>query len=146
MNMTPLDKAINALHDDPENIDNRHHFYTLFLQTTFFIPTFNEESGDMVKAEDEDVPTEKAMPLIMESDGNDFMMMFDHEDRVVDWAEQGVQCITLPGYAIIAMVTGELHLAMNVGTDYARQFVPEEITWLKQIVEQSGELDAAKAE
>ena len=142
--MTPLDKAMNALNDDPENNENRHHFYSLFLQTTFFIPTFNEDSGEVTKAEEDDVPAEKAMPLIMESDGSDFMMLFDHEDRVTDWAEEGVQCITLPGYAVIAMMTGELHLAMNVGTDYARQFVPEEIAWLKQVVDQSGELDEAK--
>ena len=98
----------------------------------------------MTKAEDEDVETEKAMPLIMESDGSDFMMLFDHEDRVTDWAEAGVQCITLPGYAVVAMVTEELHLAMNVGTDYSRQFVPEELKWLKQVVDQSGKTEAAQ--
>jgi len=26
---------------------------------------------------------------------------------------------------------------MNVGTDLSKQFIPEEITWLKQVVEQS---------
>jgi hypothetical protein len=142
--MTPLDKALNALHDDPENNENRHHYYSLFLQTTFFIPTFNEESGAVTKAEDDDVAPEKSLPLIMESEGNDFMMLFDHEDRAVAWAEEGVQCITLPGYAVISMMTGELHLALNVGSDYARQFVPDEIAWLKQVVDQSGELDAVK--
>ncbi|MBE0501089.1 MAG: SseB family protein [Desulfuromonadales bacterium] len=142
--MTPLDKALNILKDDPENIENRHHFYSLFLQTSFFIPTFNEKSGDVTKTEDEELQPEKAMPLIMESDGSDFMMLFDHEDRVVAWAEEGVQCITLPGYAIIAMTTDQLHLAMNIGTDYSKQFVPEEISWLKDVVKLSGEGGAGK--
>jgi len=142
--MTPLDKALNILKDDPENIENRHHFYSLFLQTSFFIPTFNEKSGDVTKTEDEKLKPEKAMPLIMESDGSDFMMLFDHEDRVVAWAEEGVQCITLPGYAIIAMTTDQLHLAMNIGTDYSKQFVPEEISWLKDVVKLSGEGGAGK--
>ena len=142
--MTPLDKALNILKDDPENIENRHHFYSLFLQTSFFIPTFNEKSGDVTKTEDEELKPEKAMPLIMESDGSDFMMLFDHEDRVVAWAEEGVQCITLPGYAIIAMTTDQLHLAMNIGTDYSKQFVPEEISWLKDVVKLSGEGGAGK--
>ncbi len=142
--MTPLDKALNILKDDPENIENRHHFYSLFLQTSFYIPTFNEKSGDVTKTEDEELKPEKAMPLIMESDGSDFMMLFDHEDRVVAWAEEGVQCITLPGYAIIAMTTDQLHLAMNIGTDYSKQFVPEEINWLKDVVKLSGEGGAGK--
>ena len=75
----------------------------------------------------------------MESEGNNFMMLFDHEDRAVAWAEEGVKCITFPGYVAIAMATEGLHLAMNVGTDYAKQFVPEEIDWLKQVVKQSSD-------
>jgi hypothetical protein len=135
--MTPLDKAISALHEDPDNIENRNHFYSLFLKTNFYIPTFDQESGDINKGDGEVEDPEKALPLIMEADGNNFMMLFDHEDRVVAWAEEGVKCVTFPGYVAVAMATDGLHLAMNVGTDYAKQFVPEEITWLKQIVEQS---------
>lgn len=138
--MTSLDQAMNKMHDDPDNIENRHHFYSVFLQTNFFVPTFNEEKGEMAK--DAEVPEEKALPLIMESEGSDFMMLFDLEDRVVDWAEEGVQCLTIPGYVAIAMATEGLHLAMNVGTDYSKQFVPEEIAWLKQVVEKSGETGA----
>ena len=137
--MTPLDQALKNLHEDPENIESRHHFYSLFLQTSFLVPTFDSESGDMAKGEGEVENPEKALPLIMEADGNNFMMMFDHEDRAVAWAEEGVKCINLPGYVAVAMATENLHLAMNVGTDYAKQFVPEEIAWLKQVVDKSQE-------
>ena len=137
--MTPLDQALKTLHEDPENIDNRHHFYSLFLQTSFFVPTFDSESCDMAKGEGAVEDPEQALPLIMEADGNNFLMLFDHEDRVVAWAEEGVKCVTLPGYVAIAMATENLHLAMNVGTDYSKQFVPEEIAWLKQVVDKSKE-------
>lgn len=137
--MTPLDKALTALQEDPEKVENRHHFYSLFLQTSFLVPTFNEESGEMDKGEGEVECPDKALPLIMESEGNNFLMLFDHEDRVVAWAEEGVKCITIPGYVAIAMATEGLHLAMNVGTDYAKQFIPEEIDWLKQVVKQSSD-------
>ena len=80
----------------------------------------------------------------MESDGANFMMLFDHEDRVVACGEEGIQCITVPGYVAIAMATDELHLAMNVGTDYPKQFVPEEITWLKTVVEKSSGTEAGE--
>lgn len=142
--MTPLDKALKALHDDPENAENQHHFYSLFLQTSFYVPTFDAERGDMVKGEGEAENPDKALPLIMEADGNDYLMMFDHEDRVVAWAEEGVKCITLPGYVAVSMATEGLHLAMNVGTDYAKQFVPEEIAWLRQVVEKSRMADDEK--
>ncbi len=135
--MTPLDKAMKSLHEDPDNIEHRNHFYSLFLQTSFFVPTFDEESGDMAKGDGPVEDPEKALPLIMEADGNNYLMLFDHEDRVVDWAEEGVKCVSLPGYVAIAMATEDLHLAMNVGTDYSKQFVPEEIAWLKKIVEKS---------
>ena len=135
--MTPLDQAIKNLHEDPDNIEHRNHFYSLFLQTSFLVPTFDEASGDMNRGEGEVEDPDKALPLIMESEGANFMMLFDHEDRVVAWAEEGVKCVTFPGYVAIAMATEDLHLAMNIGTDYAKQFVPEEIAWLKSIVEQS---------
>ena len=138
--MTPLDKALTNLHEDPENVENRHHFYSLFLQTNFLVPTFNEEKGEV--ARDGELEESRALPLIMESDDCNFMMLFDHEDRVVAWAEEGVQCITVPGYVAIAMATEDLYLAMNVGTDYPKQFVPEEIAWLKRVVEQSSEVEA----
>ena len=144
--MTPLDNALIALQDDPEKVENRHHFYSLFLQTNFLVPTFNEEAGEMAKGDGEVECPDKELPLIMESEGNNYMMLFDHEDRVVAWAKEGVKCITFPGYVAIAMATEGLHLAMNVGTDYAKQFVPEEIEWLKQVVEQSsGVGDAEEA-
>lgn len=142
--MTPLDKAISALYEDPENADNRNHFYSLFLQTNFYVPTFDQESGDINRGEGEVEEPDKALPLIMEADGNNFMMLFDHEDRVVDWAEEGVKCVTFPGYVAVAMATEGLHLALNVGTEYAKQFVPEELAWLKSIVEQSKVADAGE--
>lgn len=135
--MTPLDTALKALYDDPENIEHRNHFYSLFLQTSFFVPTFDEEKGEMAKGEGVVDDPESALPLIMEADGNNYLMLFDHEDRVVAWAEMGVKCVVLPGYVAVSMATDDLHLAMNVGTDYSKQFVPEEIAWLKQIVEKS---------
>jgi len=135
--MTQLDQALTNLREDPENIEHRNHFYSLFLQTNFFVPSFDEESGDIAKGEGPVEDPDKALPLIMEADGANYMMLFDHEDRVVSWAEEGVKCIILPGYVAVSMATEELHLAMNVGTDYAKQFVPQEIAWLKQIVDKS---------
>jgi SseB protein N-terminal domain len=135
--MTPLDQALKALDEDPESLENRHHFYSLFLQTEFHVPTFDQERGDMAKGAGEPAEPNQALPLIMESDGANFMMLFDQAERVTAWANEEVKCVSVPGYVAIAMATEELHLAMNVGTDFPKQFVPEEIAWLKRVVEQS---------
>ncbi len=140
--MTPLDQALKNLHEDPESLENRHHFYSLFLQSTFFVPIFDQESGGMAKADGKEADPEKDLPLIMEADGSNFMMLFDEEERVTAWAEEEVQCLTMPGYVAVAMATEGLHLAMNVGSDHSKQFVPEEINWLKQVVEKSAETGA----
>jgi SseB protein N-terminal domain len=134
--MTPLDQALKALYDDPESLENRHHFYSLFLQTDFQVPTFDQEAGEVARAGEPAQP-DQALPLIMESDGVNFMMLFDQAERVTAWADEEVQCISMPGYVAIAMATEGLYLALNVGTAHAKQFVPEEIAWLKKIVEQS---------
>lgn len=137
--MTALDQAFQELHEDPENIEKRHHFYSLFLQTDFFVPTFDQESADLVRGGGAPEDQEKALPLVMEADGNNFMMLFDQQERVTEWAGEELQCLTMPGYVAVAMATEGLHLAMNVGSDYSKQFVPEEIAWLKRVVEQSAE-------
>ena len=137
--MTPLDQAFKQLHEDPENLESRHHFYSLFLQTNFFVPTFDQENADLARGEGAPAEPDKALPLIIEADGSNFMMLFDQEERVTAWAGEEVKCITVPGYVAIAMATEGLHLAMNVGCDFSKQFVPEEIAWLKRVVEQSAE-------
>jgi len=114
----------------------RNDFYRLFLSSTFYLPTYDEETGGVsVNKQDE-----KMLPLIMESEGNNYMMIFDLEDRVVEWAEEGAHCIALPGHVIVEMATEGLHLAMNVGTEQAKVFVPEEIAWLKDVVVKGREL------
>ena len=133
--MTPIDKALQGLRDNPESDDHRNDFYRLFLSSTFFLPTFDEETGGVAVGETDD----QMLPLIMEAEGENYMMIFDQEERVAEWAEEGVHCIALPGHVIVEMATEGLHLAMNVGTDHGKQFVPEEIAWLKEVVKQGRE-------
>jgi len=131
--VTPIDQALAAFYTDPENVDTRNDFYRLFLNTDFYLPTFDEATGGVATGDG----AEQALPLIMESDGNDYMMIFDSQERVAAWSEEGVFCITLPGSVLVEMATEGLHLAMNVGSDHSKQFIPEEIAWLKEVVIQS---------
>ena len=42
----------------------------------------------------------------------------------------------LPGHLLAEMSTEELFWAMNIGTEYSKQFAPDEIAWLKDVVAQ----------
>jgi len=133
--MTPLDQALDAFHADPSHTENRHAFYREFLSTILYIPTYDAERGGVAKGEVDD----QLLPLIMEADGKNYLMVFDLETRVTEWSEEGAHCIALPAHIVVEMATEELYLALNVGTDHTKQFVPEEIAWLKQVVKQSKE-------
>jgi hypothetical protein len=81
----------------------------------------------------------------MESDGNDYLMIFDTKERLTAWSEKEVACVEVPGHVLAATSMPPLHWALNVGTDYSKQFVPDEIAWLRQSVERCNALAAEKA-
>ncbi len=130
--MTELDKALKILEQDRRDPKNQSQYYDLFLNSTFFVPTFEGAAGDGQG----DAPDENhVMPLILEADGNDYMVLFDTEERLRNWAQGEVSFIEVPGHVIAEMSTPPLHWALNVGTEHSKQFLPDEIAWLRESVE-----------
>jgi len=128
--MTELDQALETLRVNPEDQKAQSGFYDLFLNSKLFVPTTMET----IKQDDAEEGKETELPLIIESDGTDYLVFFDRQQRLHDWAEQEAACVELPGHVLAEMTTGELHWAMNVGTDHVKQFAPDEIAWLKDVV------------
>jgi hypothetical protein len=126
--MTPLDQALEKFIQD----ENEHtQYYDLVLNTRFFIPTSDEtnKNGTVEVTENDSIA-----PIILEAEGKRYMMLFDSEDRLTSWAKESVSYVVFPGYAIAEMSTPALHWAVNVGTGFSKEFVPDEIGWLKEIV------------
>ncbi|MCE1225746.1 MAG: SseB family protein [Geobacteraceae bacterium] len=113
------------------NATGQSQFYDLFLNTTFCVPTLDPKDleGDM-KLEEGQV-----LPLIIESEGNDYLMIFDSEERLKGWAGTETKWIGVPGHVIASTTMPPLHIAMNVGSEYSKQFLPDEIAWLREVVE-----------
>jgi hypothetical protein len=130
--MTELDKALENMRHDQEDAAHQSKFYDLFLNSGFFVPTLDKLPGE---AGDEALAEGQVLPLVMESDGNDYLMLFDTEERLKAWSQPGVKWVEVPGYVLAETTMAPLHWALNVGTDYAKQFVPEEIAWLRDVVE-----------
>lgn len=142
--MTQLD---DAMKEADANADARPAYYELVLQTQFFIPTHEEKSEESAEAEakEGEESTEPSpnsvFPLIAESEGTDFLVMFDTRERLFEWAQQEVPFVCLPGHIVVDMTTEDLHWAVNAGTETQRVFVPDEITWLKKVVNQCKEIE-----
>ena len=124
--MTELDRLLDRCIKEEEE---QRTYYDLVLNSNFYIPILEEgsESG---------VDDDNVTPVILEADGKPYMMLFDTEQRLLNWANQEIRHIVLPGHSLVEISTEELHWALNIGTDYQKEFNPEEIGWLKNVVKQ----------
>ncbi len=136
-----LDQALDALRQDMGNAASQSQFYDLFLNTTFCVPTVDPKDleGEMTLEEGQ------VLPMIMESEGNDYLMIFDSEERLKAWAGADVKWLGVPGHVLAATTMPPLHIAMNVGTEYSKQFLPDEIAWLRDVVEQCNQAGEQQA-
>lgn len=123
--MTPLDNAyVTAMQTQQEAV-----FYNAFLSSTIFIATVDSPATERAKRAGND---ETISPIIIESDGEKYVMLFDTKERLVSWAKREIGFAAVPGHAIVEMMGTDFHWALNVGTDHVKTFVPDEINWLKQ--------------
>lgn len=130
--MSEIDRALDALRANPDDHQAQSGFYNLFLNMSFFVPTINEA----VDTDDEGDGEEIEVPLIIEADGIDYLVFFDQQERLNEWAEEDVPCLQLPGHVLAEMTPDSLHWAMNIGTAHNKLFAPDEIAWLKDVVAQ----------
>jgi hypothetical protein len=130
--MTELDQALAALRQDINDSKGQSHYYSLFLNSSFFVPTLDEQllDGEVDKQQEGQV-----LPLVIESDGNDYLMLFDTKERLLDWTNSEGQWVEVPGNVLAATTMPPLHWALNAGTEYSKQFLPDEIAWLREVVE-----------
>ena len=132
--MTDLDKALDLYMQD-EKAQAPH--YDLVLNSNFYIPVHDQ--GETVGQQDLK-DNDEIVPLILNADDNEYLMLFENEERLMAWANEKISYVVVAGDVIAQMTPPELHWALNMGTDYQKQFVPDEIGWLKEIIQQYSEL------
>jgi hypothetical protein len=137
--MTELDEALAVLRQDMNDAKSQSRYYDLFLNTTFFVPTLDEAALDAPTGGGEG----EALPLVIEAGGNDYLMLFDTRERLLAWAQAEAGFVEVPGHLLAATTMPPLHWALNVGTDFSKQFLPDEIAWLREVVERCN-AEAAK--
>ena len=140
LELSGLDMALQSMREDMGDAKLQSKFYDLFLNTTFYVPTLdqNELDGESIVEEGQ------VLPLVIASEGNDFLMIFDSEERLKNWAGAEVKSVGVPGFILAATNMPPLHIALNVGTEHSKQLVPDEIAWLREIVDRCNAEAAAQ--
>jgi len=126
--MTEIEEAIKLGYQDPTK---QHLFYDLFLNTIFYIPVVEEN----LEAQTE----EGFLPLLVEANEKNYLMLFDTTQKLTDWANKQAKYLPVQGSTITEMSTSDIYWALNYGTESEKFFDPEEIEWLKNIIKKLGE-------
>ncbi len=122
--MSQLDDALKAYIEDENQQDA---YYRLFLECDFLVPLVSQGSEEEIEQQG------GVVPMILESEEKPYMMLFDSKERLAAWAKQDVPFATFSGSAIAQFSPAGLHWAVNMGSEFAKEFVPDEINWLKQL-------------
>lgn len=130
--MTELDQALELLRADVNDSKGQSGYYDLFLNTVFYVPTVDKEVHGLPM---DDLEDGAVMPLVIEAEGSDYLMLFDTRERLNAWAEAEVDFVEVPGHVLAENTMPPLQWALNVGTDYSKRFLSDEIAWLKEVVE-----------
>ncbi len=126
--MTELDNIVSTAFQNPGNQDLINKAYLFFLQTLLFIPVKKEKSAST---------DEPFSPLFTKIENNHYMLAFDTLDRLKNWAKDAmdqIDYVELPGVDIISGINNNVYLCLNIGTDFYKEFSPDEIRHLKKIV------------
>ena len=132
--MTELDKALETLRTNPNDNASQSAYYDLFLNATFWVPTLSAEQAREVAPDA--AAAGETLPLVVEVEGIDYLMLFDTPERMIAWTKTEVTFGEVPGHLLAATTQPPLHWALNVGTEHSKRFLPDEIGWLREGVEQ----------
>jgi peptidyl-prolyl cis-trans isomerase C len=122
--MTALDEALEKYIADN---NQQAQYYELVLKTDFYIP-IQEDCTETPIEERENVT-----PLVFEAEGKHYVLLFDTEERVNSWSKKPINYMVLAGYEMAKFTPAGLHWAVNIGSERAKEFVPDEIAHLKTL-------------
>ena len=123
--MTELDQVIMTAFKSEGKQEDVNQVYLAFLCASLVIPVKKGATAD------------DFYPLFAHIDNRLYMLAFDQLERLTAWAgEQWEQMehVILSGRDLIKGIENNVFLCLNVGTDYYKEFSPDEIKHLKKIV------------
>ena len=117
--MTPLDTAHAAMADGSDLA--RLKFYECFADGEIFLLLEGEPEGD------------KIAPALLTDETTKFIIAFDRELRLSDYAGGVAPLVTLSGRAVVEMIKGQgIGIALNPGYPSDTLIAPQSVDWLAQ--------------
>lgn len=119
MTETQLDQALAAMETAPEDEAARLRFYDRLATSELFLLLDAEPEGDTISPEVFDLADAR------------FVLVFDREERLSDFAARPVPYVAMSGRALAGMLAGQgIGLALNAGTGAETLLPPEALGWL----------------
>lgn len=120
--MTALDDAHHAMETAPEDETARLRFYELLAASELFLLLESEAEGEQVT------------PRLFDLDGQSYVLGFDREERLAEFAGVSAPYAALSGRAMAGMLSPEgLGLAFNLEVaPSAILLPPEALAWLSE--------------
>ncbi len=123
--MSELINAIESAYQDPENERLSNDAHRLFLNNIFVLPTR--------KINKDEEPT----ALFYSDNGKHFMPVFTNNELFNQWAGEHLSemgWITIAGKDLVLGCGADVYLCLDVGQSHYKEFPPDEINQLKQVV------------
>lgn len=123
--VTPLDTAHIAMSDAPEDDAARLRFYERLADSELFLMLTEEAQGDQIS------------PEVFELADSSFVLVFDREERLSQFANRAVPYAALSGRAIAGMLAGQ-GIGLAVNPEVAPSSIllpPEAVQWLMETLD-----------
>jgi hypothetical protein len=127
--MTELDQIITKAYQNEGKKEDVNKVYLTFLQTLLYVP--------VKKDLDPTLTDEPFAPLFTKIENQTYMLVFDTVNRLKNWANDAIDqmnYVELSGHDVIFGIHPEVYLCLNVGTQFYKEFSPDEVFHLKKIV------------
>lgn len=117
---TLIDTAFAAMNDAPEDDAARLRFYDALASSELFLMLSKEPEGENIE------------PEVFEVQDAAFVLVFDREDRISQFAGRPVPYAALPGRALAQMLAGQgIGIALNPEVAPSEFLLPPEgVNWL----------------
>lgn len=126
--MTELDHLIAAAFASEGKQEDVNKVYLALLHTRLVVPVKKGPPQD---------EGEPFTPLFAKIDEKYFLLAFDTVERLSHWAGDHlgeISYVELLGRDFIAGMSDQIYFCLNLGTDYYKEFSPDEVKRLKMVI------------
>ena len=132
--ITDLDAAHAAMEAAPDDDTLRLRFHERLADTEVFLLLTRDPVGDDVD------------PQIFDAEGQQFVLIFDRESRLAEFAGRVAPTVTLAGRGLVRMLAGQgIGMALNLGVAPSATLIPAQaVEWLAETLAHAPVATAAR--